>query len=117
MISKSMWLPAISLSFFVFEPSMAADLSAPGFSPSHHYEQQYTVCVGQYRGPRGRNGSSCAKYSNFDVYYSCGAPPERELARRMCTTLHGFGDARVVRIDDIPGNRCGYLILEVTCYH
>jgi hypothetical protein len=86
---------------------MLATATALAASPVRA-DETFVVCIGQYEKlcPTKR------------AWFPCGTPQE-EAGRSVCTVYTAKGQTvrpfKILRVRDIPGNRCGYLILEITC--
>jgi hypothetical protein len=79
-------------------------------SPALAGANSYTACIGEY----ARN---CGKH---DTYAYCYTNPEK-LAASTCTITDSEGKSktsphRVIHLSTKGGNKCGYVLLMITCF-
>ena len=91
--------------------AIAISIACPALSisaaPALAETVRYTVCYGERE-------SKCEW--SYDIHRSCG-PTDESIAREICLIRNGpQSPYRAVRLHTKSGGRCGYGMIEVTCF-
>jgi hypothetical protein len=89
---------------FVLSTCLASSAQTPSISPTP--QQSFTVCEGEYE----RN---CP--GTHEAYTYCGTI--NAWAQQACRDQKSFGSPRyrLIQLNSIPGNKCGYGVYKVLC--